>query len=132
MSGFYRMQELTDQSTNTVQDKEDAIDVGSYRTLVIQIRVVGAEGLFQDGEDALVEEQGFSITALFVIQRCEVIQGVDQIGVPGPEDLLSDRQGALVERFGFLIPVLVKVQRREVVERTSYFGVVGSIGLLSD
>lgn len=57
MSGFYRMQELTDQSTNTVQDKEDAIDVGSYRTLVIQIRVVGAAtaGSIQF-EEAMVNE----------------------------------------------------------------------------
>lgn len=57
MGGYFRMQDLTDQSTNTVQDKEDAIDVGAYRYLVIQIRVAAAAtGGSIQFEEAMVNE----------------------------------------------------------------------------
>jgi len=39
MAGYFRLQDLFKASGSEVQDKRDAIDIGAYRHVVVQVRV---------------------------------------------------------------------------------------------
>src|SRR6266446_6333743 len=73
---------------------------------------------------ALVEWFGFGVTALCMIELCQVVEPGGDIGMVRFKPLLADGEGALHERFGFGVPALVLIELCQVVEAGGDIGMV--------
>ncbi len=63
MSAYIRLQELTNQNANIRQPVEDAVDVGAYKSLVLQGRIpvpAGTAGQLRLMTSATLEETSFA------------------------------------------------------------------------
>jgi hypothetical protein len=61
---------------------------------------------------------GFGVSALFLIQRCEIAEACCHCRVVWPERPLKRRQAALIQQLGIGISALVLVQQRQIVKLT--------------
>ena len=88
------------------------------------MEMIGPQRLLPDRQGAKVERLGLGISALAVVQNCEVIEAAGGIGMIGPQRLLPDRQGAKEEGLGFGVGALAQVQLCEVVKAAGSNGMI--------
>ena len=69
MADYFRLQDLTSASADTTQDLDDAVEIGAYKTLTVQVRkpaAASAESYLFLQTAAVMEEAAFEdVTPVF-------------------------------------------------------------------